>query len=135
MEKRPLSLTIIAWVIIVFCGLSIVGLVMAGSPMMAKPIAQMHMSVATYRAWVGLGVVISLACAYGILKGQPWSRVLYLAWGIIGLVVSFYISAPSASTVFALIILVIVCAFLWTNAANDWFQARGLMLKREPSRG
>jgi hypothetical protein len=134
MEKRPLSLTIIAGVIIVFTLLTIIGLVMAGSPTMTKTIEQMHMSVAMYRAWGGLGVVISLACTYGILKGQPWSRVLYLVWGIIGLVVSFYISPIKASVVVALIILVVVCVFLWTNTANDWFQARGLMLKRERSR-
>jgi hypothetical protein len=135
MAKRPLSMTIIAGVIIVFTLLSIVALVMAGSATMAKTIEQMHMSIAMYRAWGGLGVVINLACAYGILKGEPWSRVLYLVWGIIGLVVSFYISPMKASVVVALVILVVVCAFLWTNTANDWFQARGLMLKRERSRG
>ena len=91
MEKRPVSLTIIAWVIIILSLLSILAVVMAGSETMAKAIEQTGMSVGMYRAWVGLGVVISLACAYGILKGEPWSRVLYLVWGIIGLVASFYI--------------------------------------------
>ena len=40
-----------------------------------------------------------------------------------------------ASIVIGLILLVVICGFLWTNTANDWFQARGLMLKREPARG
>jgi hypothetical protein len=133
MVKRPLSLTIIAVVIIVFTLLGIVGLAMAGSPMMAKSMEQMHISIAMYRAWGGLGVLVSIACVYGILKGLPWSRVLYLVWGIIGLVVSFYISPMKASVVVGLIILVVVCVFLWTNAANDWFSARGFMLKRERS--
>jgi hypothetical protein len=56
-------------------------------------------------------------------------------WGIIGLVVGFYISPMKASIVIGLILLVVICGFLWTNTANDWFQARGLMLKREPARG
>src|SRR5689334_14828714 len=99
---------------------------MAGSnPVMTQAIDKMHMSVAMYQAWGGLGVIISLACAYGILKGLPWSRVLYLVWGIIGVVVGFYISPMKASVVVALVILVVVCVFLWTNNANDWFQARG----------
>jgi len=40
-----------------------------------------------------------------------------------------------ASVVIALVVLVVVCVFLWTNTANDWFQARGLMLSRERARG
>ena len=136
MEKRPLSLTIIAWVIIVFSLFGVYGLVTAGSnPIMTKMLDQMHMSLAMYQAWAGLGTVISLACAYGILKGLPWSRVLYLVWGVIGLIVGLYISPMKAALVVSLIVLVVVCAFLWTNAANDWFQARGFMLKREARRG
>jgi hypothetical protein len=107
---------------------------MASNPMMTAMLAKMHISVAFEQAWGALGIVISLACAYGILKGLPWSRVLYLVWGIIGLVVGFFISPVKAALVLSLIILVVVCAFLWTNAANDWFQARGFMLKREPDR-
>jgi hypothetical protein len=135
MEKRPLSMTVIGWVIIVFSLLGVYGLIMAGSnPMMTKMLAQMHMSLALYQAWAALGIAVSLACAYGILKGLPWSRVLYLVWGIIGLVVGLYISPIKAALVVSLVILVVVCAFLWTNTANDWFQARGFMLKRERSR-
>ena len=39
-----------------------------------------------------------------------------------------------AAVVVSLVFLVIICIFLWTNTANDWFQARGLMLTRERSR-
>jgi hypothetical protein len=60
--------------------------------------------------------------------------VLYVAWGIIGLVVGAYISPMKASLVISLIILIVISIFLWSNNANDWFQARGLMLKRERSR-
>ena len=135
MEKRPLSLTIIGWIIIVLSLFAIYGVVVAGSnPVMTQALSQMHMSVPLYQAWGTVGVIVSLACAYGILKGLPWSRVLYLVWGIIGLVVGFFISPVKATLVLSIIILVVVCAFLWTNAANDWFSARGLMLKREPDR-
>ena len=135
MQKRPLSLTIIGWLIIVFSLFGIYGLVSAGTnPVMAKALDQMHMSVAMYQAWAGLGVIISLACAYGILKGLPWSRVLYLVWGIIGLIVGLYVSPMKATVVVGLVFLVVICVFLWTNAANDWFSARGFMLKRERSR-
>ena len=135
MEERPVSLTVIAVVLFVLAVLSLGLLFMMGSvPAMSKAVAQMHISLALYEAWGVLGAIVTIACAYGILKGFPWSRVLYVAWGVIGLVVSAYISPSKAGVVFGLVILVVISAFLWTNAANDWFQARGLMLSRERSR-
>ena len=136
MQKRPTSMTVIAWLLIV---LTLLGLVlvfaMSSNPAMTKAVDQMHVSMAFLQAWSVLGAIVNLACAYGILKGLPWSRVLYLVWGVIGLVFSFYTSPQKASVVFGAVILVVICAFLWTNTANDWFQARGLMLSRERSRG
>jgi hypothetical protein len=134
MEKRPTSMTVISILLIVFTLLGIYGLITAGTnPIMTKMLTQMHVSLPLYEAYGALGIVISLACAYGIFKGLPWSRVLYLAWGIVGLIVGLYISPIKAALVLSLIFLVVICAFLWTNTANDWFSARGLMLKRERS--
>jgi hypothetical protein len=136
MGKRPTSITVIGSLLLIFTLIGIVGLVMAGSnAAMAEQITKMHISLPLYLAYGTLGILINLACVYGIFKGLPWSRVLYLGWGIIGLVVGFYIAPMKASIVLGLVLLVVVCAFLWTNTANDWFQARGLMLKREPDRG
>ena len=135
MEKRPLSLTIIGWLLVVFTLLGIYSVVTMGSnPVAMKMLEQMHISLAFEQAWSVLGAVVNLACAYGILKGLPWSRVLFVVWGVIGLVVGFYISPMKYVLVFSLIFLVVIAAFLWTNAANDWFNARGFMLKRERSR-
>lgn len=132
MEKRPLSLTIIAWLLVVLSLLALVGVFTMGSnPAMVKAMQQMHISLMFEQAWTVLGVVINLIVAYGIFKGQPWSRVLYVVWGIIGLVVGFFISPMKAALVLSLIILVVISIFLFSEKANDWFSARGLMLKRE----
>jgi hypothetical protein len=136
MEKRPLSLTIIAWVLIVLSLLALVGTVtMASNPAMVKMTEEMHIPMAVQQAWTVLGVIINFIVAYGILKGQPWSRVLYVVWGIIGLVAGFFMTPQKALLVVSLVIIVVVSIFLFSNAANDWFQARGFMLKREPARG
>ena len=130
--KRPLSLTIIAWVLIVFSLIGLASSFMIGSnPEAMKMLEQMHMSLAFQQAWTVLGTIINLAVAYGIFKGQPWSRVLYAVWGLIGVVVGFYISPMKVAAVLGLIIFVVVCAFLFTNRANEWFSARGFALKRE----
>ena len=132
MEKRPLSLTIIAWVLVVLSLLALVGVfTMASNPTMLKAMQQMHVPLAFEQAWTVLGVIINLIVAYGIFKGQPWSRVLYVVWGIIGLIAGFFISPMKAALVLSLVILVVISAFLFGEKGNDWFSARGLMLKRE----
>jgi hypothetical protein len=132
MEKRPLSLTIIAWLLVVLTLLNLVGIaMMRTNPMMIKAVDQMHVSVTFLQVWGVIGAIVTLVCAYGIFKGEPWSRVLYVLWGVLGLAVSAYTSPVKAGLVVGLVILVVISVFLWTNNANDWFQARGLMLKRE----
>ena len=131
-QKRPLSLTIIAWVLIILSLLALVGtFTMASNPAMVKMVQEMHIPLAVEQAWTVLGVIINLVVAYGILKGQPWSRVLYVVWGIIGLVVGFFLTPQKAVLVLSLVILVVISIFLFSEKANDWFSARGFMLKRE----
>jgi hypothetical protein len=134
MEKRPLSITIIACVLIVFSLLGLYGVFMLGSnPIMAKALADSHIPLLFAEVWGVIGAVVNIIVAYGLFKGLPWSRVLYLVFGVIGLAVGFYISPVKATVALSLLLLVVISAFLWTNTANDWFSARGLMLKRERS--
>ena len=60
MEKRPLSLTIIAWLLIVFTLLGLYGVVTMGSnPVAAKMLEQMHVSLQFEQAWGVLGAVVN----------------------------------------------------------------------------
>lgn len=132
--KRPLSLTIIAWVLIVFSLLGLASVFMVGSnPEAMKMMEQMPVSLEFQKAWTVVGTVINLAVAYGIFKGQPWSRVLYAVWGAIGVVAGFYMSPMKLVAMLGVIIFIVVCAFLFSSRANEWFGARGFALKREPS--
>jgi hypothetical protein len=136
MQKRPLSLTIIAWFLIIFSLLGLYGVATMGSnPQAMKMIEQMHMSLRVQQIWGVAGAIVNLICAYGILKGQPWSRVLYVVWGLIGVVVGFVISPMKIFVVISLVVLVVDGFFLFREAADDWFSARGFMLKRERAPG
>jgi hypothetical protein len=132
MDKRPLSLTIIAWLLIVFALLGVYGVFTMGSnPIMTKALAEMHVPLLFEQVWGTVGVLVNFVVAYGIFKGLPWSRVLYIVFGAIGLVVAFFTSPMKAVIVISLILLIVISVFLFSNTANDWFSARGLMLKRE----
>ena len=78
-----------------------------------------------------IGSIVTIVCAYGMLKGQPWSRVLYVAWGIVGLIVGFVTSPMKGLLIFSLVLLVVIGALLFSLTGNQWFAARGLALKRE----
>lgn len=132
MTKRPLSLTIIAWILIIGALFGIYTAATIGSnPMMLKMQEQTHVPLIYNQISTIIGVVVGLVVAYGIFKAQPWSRVLYVVWGIISLVIGFYTVPMKAVLVVSLIILVVVSIFLFREPANDWFSARGFMLKRE----
>lgn len=130
--KRPLSLTIIAWVLIVFSLFGLYGVFTMGSnPMMMKIIEENHLSLQFQQAWGVAGVIVNFIVAYGIFKGLPWSRVLYVVWGVVGLVVGYFTAPMMLAVMIGLIVLVVVSAFLFSNRANEWFAARGFALKRE----
>jgi hypothetical protein len=130
--KRPLSLTIIAWFLIVFSLFGLYGVFTMGSnEMMMKIIEANQMSLQFQQAWGTAGAIVNLIVAYGILKGLPWSRVLYVVWGVIGLAVGYFTAPLMLAVMIGLIILVVIAAFLFSNRANEWFAARGLALTRE----
>ena len=132
MQKRPLSMTIIGWFLIIFALFGLYGsFTLASNPMAAKMLADMHASLRFQQIWGVIGAIVTLICGYGVLKGQPWSRVLYVFWGIVGLVVGFITSPMKGLLILSLVFLVVIGGLLFSLTANEWFAARGLALKRE----
>ena len=136
MQKRPLSLTIIACFLGITALISIYSIATMGSnPVVMKMLEKTHTSLLFQQVWGAINCVVTLICAYGIWKGLPWSRVLYVAFGVIGIVVAFFTSPMQSVVLLAILFLVVIAAFLFTNRANEWFSARGLALTREDDRG
>jgi hypothetical protein len=132
MEKRPLSLTIIAWILIIFGLFGLYSAATMGSnPEVLKMLANSPVPLVFNQIWSAIGSVVGFIVAYGIFKAQPWSRVLYVVWSVIQIAVGLYISPIKAVIVLSLIILVVVSVFLFSGRANEYFSARGFMLKRE----
>jgi hypothetical protein len=130
--KRPLSMTIIAWVLVVFALLGLVGVFTMGSnPAMTKVLAESHSSLLFQQVWGVISCIVTLICAYGIFKGLPWSRVLYVGWGMLGIVVAIFTSPMKYTILISVLFLVVIGYFLFSLAGNEWFAARGLALTRE----
>ena len=132
MGKRPLSLTIIAWFLVIFALFGLYGAATMGSnPMIMAMIEASGVSLLFQQVWAAIGCLVTLAVAYGIFKGQPWSRVLYVVWGVIGVVVGYFISPMPLALMLSVVFLIVISAFLFRDRANEWFAARGFALHRE----
>ena len=88
------------------------------------------MPLSVHRFMRAVGTVVSLLCAYGILRGQPWGRVVFAGWGVIGLVVSFFTMPSRAVLIISVAFLALFLFLLFRPAADRWFRARWLQLHR-----
>jgi hypothetical protein len=131
MDKRPLSLTIIGWWMVISALLTAYSVLTMGSNELAmRMLAQMHVSLLFQQVMGTIGIIVSLACAYGLFKGLPWSRVVYVGWSIVGMGIGFVTSPMKSIIILSAIVLLIIAYFLFRPAADRWFAARGLQLRR-----
>ena len=125
MQERPLSLTIIAWIIIIGALFSLyTGATMATNPLATRMLAQSRLPVTVHQAFVIAGSLVYLVSSFGILKGHGWSRWLYVGWSILALIFSLLTTPVVSIVVLSLLTLAVVAFFLFRPAANAWFSAR-----------
>lgn len=123
MQQRPVSLTIIAWFLIVTAIISAFSsLSMGSNPMAAKLLAQSPLPISAHIAFALVGALVTLACGYGILKGYDWSRWLYIGWSVIGFVFSFVTVPIISIIVLGIFFFIVIAFFLFRPAANKWFR-------------
>ena len=131
MDNRPLSLTIIGWWMVIGSLFGLYAtLTMRSNALAMRMIEQMHLSVAFQQAVGAVGCVIGLACAYGLFKAQPWSRVLYVGWGIVGMVISLFTSPFKSVLIIGVVITAAIAFFLFRPVADRYFAAKWLQLQR-----
>lgn len=95
-----------------------------------RMVADAGMSIA-FQQVVGLiGSIVALVCAFGILKGLPWSRVLYVGWGVIGLIIGMFTSPFKSVLILGAAMLAVFAFFLFRPAADRCFAAKGVQLRR-----
>ncbi len=131
MDKRPLSLTIIGWFLIV-TGLfgAYASLTMGSNEMARQIIADSGMSLRLQQGLAVVGAIVVVASAYGIFKGLPWSRVLYVGWMILSLAIGLLTSPFKGMLMLSVLFVVVIAYFLFRPEANAWFAAKGLQLHR-----
>jgi hypothetical protein len=124
MAKRPVSLTILGWYLIVaaLAGAASFWL-LRDNPRIAAAIAATPVSPAIQLTVAAIGVLVSAVSGYGVLRGYEWSRWLYIGWMVL---VTLYgiLTAPALLLIGLNVVIVAIFAFfLFRRPAEDWFSA------------
>lgn len=122
MKKRPTSISVIAWFLIVSGGISAITCTMAlNNPMVKEIMSRSLLPLSVQYVMMFTGLVITVICGISILKGQNWSRYLYAIWSIIGYVIGLTTSPMKAALIPGVILFLVITFVLFRPKANVYF--------------
>lgn len=126
MRKRPLSVSIIAWILLIAGILSLItSLLTINNPNVKEMMENNPLPMSVQYTLIYAGMVILIACGIGMLKGKSWARILYVVWGVLNVGLNLA-TAPAWSKMMipGVVFLIIVIFFLFRPKANAYFAGR-----------
>ena len=125
MTKRPTSVTVIAWVLLVSATVSLVtSALTVNKPIVRELMVKTPIPLPIQFVMLFGGLLISILCAIFMLRGANWARVLYIAWGALGVVTGFATSPAKLMLIPGFLIYVIFVFFLLRPGASAYFSGR-----------
>jgi hypothetical protein len=122
MNKRPKSVTVISWILIVLGGISLISTTaMFNNPTALDLLSKSPLPISVQYVISYLSVLIIIVAGIVMLKGQNWGRLLYVVGNIIGFVIGVTTSPMKAAMIPGFIIFLIVAFFLFRPKANEYF--------------
>ena len=124
MKKRPTSISVIAWVLIVIGGIGLIsttGTIMINSPMLRDIMSKSPIPIPIQYVISYFGILIGVISGVAMLKGKNWARLLYITWNLINFVIGITISPMKATMIPSLVLFLIVTFFLFRPKANEFF--------------
>lgn len=123
MNKRPQSVTVISWILIVMGTFSLVNNVLnMNNPTVKQFMEKSLIPVNVQFAVIYIGALVTIVSGLAMLKRQNWARFLYVAWSIIGLIAGIATSPMKIVLIPGFIILMIIIFFLFRPKANKYFK-------------
>ena len=124
MKNRPLSITIIAWLLVIFASIDLIMFAIAiHNPEMVDAMrANSKLPMSAQYCLISLNVLGLLISGIAMLKGKNWARMMYIGLAIITLTVDLLTSIKSPLLYLpALMFLLVICFFLFRPKANVFF--------------
>jgi hypothetical protein len=123
--KRPTSVTVIGWLLIVTSIVSVVTSYFSlDNPMAQELMAKNLLPLSVQYAMLFGGLVITVIAGAAMLKGLTWGRTLYIAWSVLGLVVGLFTSPVKVVVIPGAVLLAVIAFFLYRPKAAAYFSPR-----------
>ena len=125
MNDRPVSITVISWIIIVTSALSLAStLFLINNPTAQELMAKSAIPVAVQYAMMFVGLVVGIVCGAFMLKGANWARLLYVGWSVVGFTITFITTPGRLMMLPGMIFFAVVVFFLFRPKANAFFSGQ-----------
>ncbi|WP_233863983.1 hypothetical protein [Paraburkholderia adhaesiva] len=126
MNKRPISLTIFAWLSIVMSLLSVLNALHTLNNSASMDLLSSGITRLPARATIAIGIVtnaIYFVLGIAILKRRAWARTAYVVILVLGLILSLIISKPGmyAMIVPGILLAALIAYLLYRRPATDYF--------------
>ena len=122
MKNRPTSVTVIAWVLIVMGGISLISTtVMINNPMAHDLMSKSPISIPVQYAMAYIGSLIMIVSGIAMLGGHNWARFLYVVWSAIGFVIGIATSPMKVALIPGFVVFVVIAFFLFRPKATQYF--------------
>jgi hypothetical protein len=120
--KRPTSITVIVWILIVTSGISVItSTVNLNNRMVEELMGKSLLPIPLQYSMLYVGLLITIVAGIAMLKGQNWARFLYVAWTALGFVIGIVTSPVKAAMIPGLVVFAIITVFLFRPKANEYF--------------
>ena len=122
MSKRPTSVTVIAWILVISAVLSLItSTASLDDPKVMELMAKNSLSIPAQYVLLYGGLLITLVSGLAMFKGLRWARLLYVAWSTIGIAIGLLTSPMKMMMVPGIVLFVVMAFFLFRPKANAYF--------------
>ena len=122
MRKRPTSLTVIAWILIVSDTVGMVtNTILINDPKTLEIKHKILLSITSQNIKEYLGCLVVIISGVAMLRRYGWSRFLYIGWFIIVLVLEMAISPMKTMMIPSTVVFLVIVFFLFRPKVNDYF--------------
>jgi hypothetical protein len=127
MRTRPTSITVIAWILILMGGVSLVtttfviNSAMINNPAVLELMSKSPIPLPVQYAMTYVALLVTLVSGVAVLKGQNWGRWLYVVGTALGFLIGIMTSPLKSAMIPGFVGFVVVAFFLFRPKANKYF--------------
>ena len=114
MTKRPTSITIISWWLIVLGGMNLfITTAMINNPTVQDLMAQNPIPIPVQYAMSYIQLLVMIVSGVAMLNGANWARYLYAIWTLVVSVIGIVTSPMKAAMIPGFVVFLVIAFFLF----------------------